>query len=145
MDRFFHGCLKIAFVLFLLSPQTAVSAPKKSFTQFQLCSSSPRINCVVDGDTFWLNGEKIRLADVDTPETFQPQCAREHFLGKQATNTFIALLNLGPIQLQQKGRNQDRYGRSLRIVERNGQSLGQQLIDRKLAVAWTGRRGDWCG
>ncbi|WP_246218649.1 thermonuclease family protein [Parasphingorhabdus halotolerans] len=112
--------------------------------QFQLCSSAPRINCVVDGDTFWLNGEKIRLADIDTPETFQPRCEREHILGKRATSAFITLLNLGPVQLQQKGRNQDRYGRSLRIVERNGQSLGRQLIDKKLAMAWTGRRGNWC-
>lgn len=33
-----------------------------------LCAPGPRDNCVVDGDTFWRAGEKIRLADIATPE-----------------------------------------------------------------------------
>ena len=35
---------------------------------FTLCGSGTRLNCVVDGDTFWMSGEKIRIADIDTPE-----------------------------------------------------------------------------
>ena len=31
---------------------------------FTLCAEGPRTNCVVDGDTFWMNGVKVRLADV---------------------------------------------------------------------------------
>ncbi len=31
-----------------------------------------RRTCVVDGDTIWLEGVKIRIADIDTPEISQP-------------------------------------------------------------------------
>ena len=36
---------------------------------FTLCTAAPRETCVVDGDTFWLNGEKVRIADINAPET----------------------------------------------------------------------------
>ncbi len=32
---------------------------------FALCSTAPRVSCVVDGDTFWLQGEKIRIAELE--------------------------------------------------------------------------------
>ena len=33
-----------------------------------VCAPGPRDNCVHDGDTVWLGGEKLRIADIDTPE-----------------------------------------------------------------------------
>src|SRR4249919_347673 len=39
---------------------------------FSLCHIGGGQNCVVDGDTIWFNGQKIRLADIDTPETHDP-------------------------------------------------------------------------
>ena len=30
-----------------------------------ICNHGRRINCVVDGDTLWLNGEKIRLDSIN--------------------------------------------------------------------------------
>ena len=44
-----------------------------------------RITCVVDGDTFWLDGTKYRIADINTPEVSSPQCAREAEMGRRAT------------------------------------------------------------
>jgi endonuclease YncB( thermonuclease family) len=35
-----------------------------------------RVTCVVDGDTIWQSGVKMRLLDIDTPETFEAQCDR---------------------------------------------------------------------
>jgi micrococcal nuclease len=46
-----------------------------------------RRTCVVDGDTFWLEGEKIRIADIDTPEISEPKCDAEYQLGMKATHT----------------------------------------------------------
>ena len=34
---------------------------------FPLCSRPVRVTCVVDGDTFWYRGTKIRLAGIDMP------------------------------------------------------------------------------
>jgi micrococcal nuclease len=111
---------------------------------FALCGAGPRTTCVVDGDTFWLNGEKVRLADIYAPETSRPACGAEARRGAAATRRLIALLNQGPVDLHAGSRDRDRYGRLLRIVSRNGRSLGEQLVTEGLAERWKGRRGSWC-
>jgi endonuclease YncB( thermonuclease family) len=42
-------------------------------------------------------------------------------------------------------RDADRYGRKLRVVTRNGRSLGDILVAEGLARRWDGRRRSWCG
>ena len=111
---------------------------------FSRCSSGPRYTCVVDGDTFWLEGEKIRIADINTPEVGSPECAREAQLGAQATGRLIALLNSGGFSLETIDRDEDQYGRKLRIVTRDGKSLGDILVEEGLAEEWKGRRSSWC-
>lgn len=112
---------------------------------FTLCGSGPRTTCVVDGDTFWLSGEKVRIADINAPETHEAGCAAERELGQRAAWRLVALLNAGPFSLEIQGRGTDRYGRSLRVVKRGGRSLGAQLVSEGLAEPWRGRRSDWCG
>ncbi len=111
---------------------------------FGTCLSPVRINCVVDGDTFWYGGEKIRIADINTPEVGNPQCAAEAALGAKATERLTALLNAGPFTLERTDRDADKYGRALRIVTRDGESLGETLVDEGLAERWQGYRGGWC-
>lgn len=111
---------------------------------FALCAEAPRTTCVVDGDTFWLQGEKIRIADINAPETHSAGCPAEQALGEKATRRLIQLLNAGPITLEVQERETDRYGRALRIVTRKGRSLGAQLVREGLAEPWRGRRSDWC-
>ena len=112
---------------------------------FALCSEAPRTTCVVDGDTFWLAGEKVRIADINAPETHGAACASEAARGAAATRRLIALLNSGPFALEAGTRDRDRYGRLLRTVTRHGRSLGEALVAEGLAERWQGRRGDWCG
>ena len=111
---------------------------------FALCAEGPRHTCVVDGDTFWLAGEKVRIADINTPETHSARCPAEAARGAAATRRLIALLNAGPFELEASGRERDRFGRLLRVVSRHGRSLGAQLVAEGLAEQWSGRRGDWC-
>ena len=111
---------------------------------FALCAGGPRTTCVVDGDTFWLNGQKVRIADINAPETHQAGCAAEQALGDRATARLITLLNAGPFELATEGRATDRYGRSLRVVRRGGRSVGGQLVSEGLAEPWRGKRSDWC-
>ncbi|MDP4605028.1 MAG: thermonuclease family protein [Erythrobacter sp.] len=113
---------------------------------FAICSGPVRITCVVDGDTIWYEGEKIRIADLDTPEVSQPACANEAALGRKATRRLQALLNAGPFTLEPNpaGRTEDRYGRSLMLVTRSGQSLGGVLVDEGLAEQWGGPKRAWC-
>ena len=113
--------------------------------QFNICVTSIRITCVVDGDTIWYQGSKIRVEDIDAPEIFSPKCAAEKALGERAKYRLLELLNAGPFQLVRQGyRDRDRYGRLLRTIERNGQSLGMILVSEGLARQWDGRRHPWC-
>ena len=121
----------------------SVSASAAS-PRFAVCSTF-RETCVVDGDTFWLDGEKIRIADIDTPEISEPQCDAEYARGIEARDRLVALLNQGPFDLSPiAGRDEDQYGRKLRVVMRSGSSLGDQLVSEGLARTWTGRREPWC-
>jgi endonuclease YncB( thermonuclease family) len=61
--------------------------------RMEMCSGPVRVNCVVDGDTFWLNGEKIRISDIDTPEISKADCPEELRLAADATAMLINLLN----------------------------------------------------
>lgn len=123
-------------IAFLLA--AAASGP------FGLCHTGGGYNCVVDGDTLWIAGEKVRVADIDTPETHGPKCAYEAQLGKRATLRFQQLVNAGPFTLERFGRDMDRNGRKLRVLVRRGQSLGDVLVSEGLARTWTGRREPWC-
>lgn len=111
---------------------------------FALCADGPRYTCVVDGDTFWFHGEKVRITDINAPETHGARCAAEARLGAAATRRLIALLNAGAFVLETGPRERDRYGRMLRTVKRDGQSLGSILVFEGLAEPWRGRRSDWC-
>ncbi len=102
---------------------------------------------MVDGDTLWLDGEKIRVADINAPEVSAPGCAREAQLGNAATQRFAALLNEGPFEVLQAGNgtpDRDRYHRKLRIIARDGESLGGRLVQEGLAAEWGGARKTWC-
>lgn len=99
----------------------------------------------MDGDTLWSHGVKIRIADIDTQEISQPGCAAEKALGEEATIRLIELVNGGPFQMQAwPGRDEDKYGRKLRVLVRDGRSLGDILVSERLARTWTGRRQPWC-
>ena len=112
---------------------------------FSTCSSGLDDNCVIDGDTFRLDGRKIRIADIDTPETGGARCPEERALGDRATDRLGELLSAGSFELTYGARDRDKHGRELRTVMRNGRSLGNTLIAEGLARPWEGSRRPWCG
>ena len=125
--------------------QRGVTAVAPIAYRFEFCGAV-RETCVVDGDTFWLNGVKIRIADVDTPEIGSPKCEGERLLGLEAKQRLLALLNEGPFELRPnaEGRDVDGYGRQLRVVVRDGRSLGDRLVEEGLAHRWVGSKQPWC-
>ena len=114
-------------------------------TRFERCDKI-RTNCVVDGDTFWYQGVKIRVSDVDAPEIGRPRCVQERELGILATNYLVEFLNEGTFDLHRTtGRHQDRYGRELYVIKRGDRSFGDDLVSRGLAHRWIGHKQSWCG
>lgn len=139
------AALAMAFAASLWSPAT-YAAVDRDGGRFATCRGAHRVNCVVDGDTFWYRGHKIRIADINTPEVSSPGCAREAALGAAATRRLVQLLNAGPftVRIAYPDRETDRYGRALRVVSRNGESIGLVLVREGLAETWKGRRSSWC-
>jgi len=113
--------------------------------RFGFCHSGGGTNCVVDGDTLWIGGENVRLADIDAPETHEPRCAGEQALGDRATRRLHGLVNSGAVTLHSIERDHDRYGRKLRIVAVGGTSVGDTLVSEGLARWYEGGRRSWCG
>lgn len=107
-----------------------------------LCGGGKRITCVVDGDTLWLAGEKIRLEGIDAPE-MDGRCETERALARRATMRLAQLLAGGGIELRRNGA--DRYGRTLATIDVDGRDVGERLVREGLARTWTGRRESWCG
>lgn len=103
---------------------------------------------VIDGDTIWLNREKIRLANIDTPEISNARCESELARGLEAKAALKRLLDGKEIRIARgdpKTRRMiDQYGRTLALVSVNGKDVGETLVERNLARRWTGRRQPWC-
>jgi endonuclease YncB( thermonuclease family) len=145
----------LAFIAFWFVPDNFVSSAQPisqvsssnvdtESARFGFCHTGGGYNCVVDGDTIWYQGDNIRIADIDTPETHPPGCAREAQLGKRATHKLHNLLNAGAFSVQNIERDTDRYGRQLRILTRGGESIGGMLVDDGLARWYKGGRQPWC-
>lgn len=126
----------------LCGPQPAGLMATGGYT---LCSQGRGANCVIDGDTVIVQGVIIRIEDIDAPETGRAKCASEATLGKRATNRLMELMNAAPVAaVDDGGRDEDRYGRKLRVLMQDGESVGGRLVREGLARPWTGRRQPWC-
>ena len=112
---------------------------------FYFCGTSGLDNCVASGDLFWFHKKAIRLADIAAPGTEDARCAGERDKGFAAKVRLRDLLNAGSFELVDwPNRDEDGRGRKLRVVVRNGHSIGAQMIGEGLVHA-AGQAGKpWC-
>lgn len=103
---------------------------------------------VLDGDTFVLDGEHVRIANIDAPETRDAQCDAELRLGHVAKRRLEELLAFAPPVITRgdpvDGRMKDRHGRTLATISIAGRDAGEILIEEELARPWEGRKRPWC-
>ena len=125
---------------FFLAASVASGTPN-----LELCNSSPRINCIVDGDTLWLNGKKLRPKGYDTPEPTTNVCGgkREKELASKATTRYIELLNANAWTIEYTG-VLERNDRELVIIRIDGRDVGDILIEERLARSWPNGDEWWC-
>lgn len=103
-----------------------------------------RVTCVVDGDTLWLDGVKIRLKGFDTPEPQVKICGgnRERALADKASGRLIELLNTNKWTIEYFGKGS--FKRQLATIRIGGRDVGDILIDEKLARSWPDGDEFWC-
>ncbi len=108
------------------------------------CGSGKRVTCVVDGDTLWFKGEKIRMMGYDTPEPTTGICGgdTEKRLAARASKRLIQLLNNNAFTIERDGK--DRYGRTLAVISVGGRNVGDILIAEGLARSWPDGPEFWC-
>ena len=126
------------------SPSTTSGRTEALRASFGYCKWGGGTNCVVDGDTFYIGGEKVRIAGIDAPETHPSRCADEARLGNAATEQLHALLNSGAVTMTPIDRDRDRYGRLLRNVAVNGADVGEALIGAGVVREYGAGRRSWC-
>lgn len=91
-----------------------------------------------DGDTLTLDGQRIRLAGMDAPETMQV-CKRDGAdwrCGVDARSRLAGFLRAGPVACRTQGK--DKYDRWLARCEAGGGDLGARMVREGLAVAYGG-------
>lgn len=99
---------------------------------------------VIDADTFDVGAERIRINNLDAPETFRPHCDAERELGTRATVRARELIAAARVVTIYPERRRDRTSRVLARVEVDGQDLATLLIGQGLGRPWRGRTSDWC-
>lgn len=140
--------LALAGALFdpaLIAPFGPLAASERVTATFTPCGRGRGPACVIDGDTFKLGDRKIRITGIDAPELAEPRCAAEAALARRSADRLRALLNQGPFDMvAHRLHGEDRHGRYLRVLRRNDQSIGGQLIDEGLAHRYIGSKRSWC-
>jgi endonuclease YncB( thermonuclease family) len=106
-----------------------------------ICGEGYRVNCVVDGDTVWVDREKIRIETIDAPEV-HGKCPYETDLAARATRRLQALLSEQRMTIARHGN--DIYGRTLARISTDAGEVGGILASEGLARRWTGHREPWC-
>jgi endonuclease YncB( thermonuclease family) len=133
-------------------PQTVVSAASKPALtgedfkgRFYFCGTSGLDNCVVDGGVFWFAKTRITLADITAPATDKAACQQERDRGFAAKVRLRDLLNAGKFDIEVlKGRPLAAGSSELRVVTRDGRSLGSILVSEGLAKPRMARQQSWC-
>lgn len=147
----FYQILYIAFIGLLLGVlvfalATVVLMKEANAATWSVCGNAKRITCVVDGDTFWKDGIKYRLFNVDTPEAGdRAKCSRERGLANKAASRLQSIFNTGKLVINKQGH--DRYGRVLAVVSVNGANVSAQLISEGVGKTYRGGKRDphyWC-
>jgi endonuclease YncB( thermonuclease family) len=106
-----------------------------------VCGEGYRVNCVVDGDTVWVDREKIRIETIDAPEV-HGRCPYETDLAARATKRLQALLSEHRMTIARHGN--DIYGRTLARISTDAGEVGGIMASEGLARRWTGHRKPWC-
>jgi endonuclease YncB( thermonuclease family) len=129
-----------AAIALLMLPLLAAPLPVHAEdARFMLCEALPHQTCVWSGDSFYLRGRIVRLADAVAPERYTGACPRASQLSWRSALRLRDLLNGGAFEIA------DPDGAELTVVSRNGQSLGEQMIAEGLARPRAPEAPNWCG
>lgn len=105
---------KLLFVILAIGSITLSALAAPQLVDEYQCAAVVR---VIDGDTFSLNGENVRILGVQAPERGEA--------GYQRAGRDLAKLLRAPVKLERYGK--DRYGRTLAVVYSGSTSVNAEM------------------
>jgi len=148
-DLLFTSSVQKKIDTYKVGPSIKYSINRKFFTfvipvliLFFLLSTSHaeiyKVKRVIDGDTLLLiNGERVRLIGVDTPETKHPQKPVQYF-GREAYLFTKEMVDGKEARFEFDRQKRDRYGRLLAYVYLlDGTFLNAEIIKQGYGFAYT--------
>lgn len=118
------------------------AADAAASVQFGQCYNSDGQNCVVDGNTIYVDHARVTIAGIEAPEINGARCQKERDRGIAAAVALSGLLQSGNVTVSPTFR--DEYGRAVSKVGVNGRDVADYLNSHNLVRAYTGERQDWC-
>ena len=114
--------------------------------QLEMCHGKTRVTCLVDGDTIWIDGSKLRMEGYDTPEPTTDICGgdAEVALAHKASERTLELLNANPWTIEYSNKIDNTGTRELVTIRINGRDIGDILIEEHLARSWPDGEEFWC-
>lgn len=117
-----------------------------------ICAAVVAVTCqfsevrIVDGDTFAIASERVRIEGIDTPE-IDGKCQKEQALALAAKLRLAQIIDGSTVVLERTGT--DRYKRTLATVTADGADVGTILVSEGLARVWEAKwrpefRDWWC-
>ena len=116
------------------------AAPARA-ERFGQCYNNARSDCVIDGDTLYIGGQRLEIAGMDAPEIRGSRCPAETNRGIQAAVRLAALLNSGAVTIGGVERQAD--GQLLRRIAVDGRDVGKAMVGAGVARRY-GSGLDWC-
>jgi len=131
-----------------LSGGSAGSAPAgTSVTRgltFGPCDQGGLTNCVASGDSFYLAGKTVRVANIEAPQIHGAACPAEARLARRSAAELQRILNSGELRLRRTGQDLDSVGLLLRRVTVDGRDVGEAMIASGHARAFGDIGRSWC-
>jgi micrococcal nuclease len=110
--------------------------------QFGQCYNAEGTNCVLDGDTIYVAGQRVDIAGIAVPKIQGAGCPDERGRGIDSAVQLADLLNSGNVTLGAVVREPD--GQVRRKVEVRGNDIGLAMIAAGAARDYGDANG-WCG
>jgi endonuclease YncB( thermonuclease family) len=109
--------------------------------RFAQCYDAEGSNCVLDGDTISVEGQRIAIAGATAPRIQGAECDEERSRGIDAAVRLADLLNSGKVTVGATVREPD--GQLRRKVEVDGNDVGVAMINAGMAHDY-GSSDGWC-
>ena len=144
------GILAIAAALVALAVGISIAtfsnydpqAAAAEAARFAQCYNAAGPNCVLDGNTVYVDRQKVRIAGLEVPKIQGAGCPEERSAGIDAALRLAELLNGGEVTMSAPIRNAT--GADVRKIFVNGDDIAPAMISAGLARPIGEDNASWC-